>query len=93
MHSHTSIDLCPKNIEIFNMNKVYPSKTPMVVRALENDSDPFRPRREGEEVLSSEYPYLSTIGALIYLANNTRSDIAFATNLLTRFSASPTIRH
>jgi hypothetical protein len=28
----------------FNMDKVYPSKTPMVVRALEKNTDPFRPR-------------------------------------------------
>jgi hypothetical protein len=43
--------------------------------------------------LGSEYPYLSAIGALIYLANNTRPDIAFAVNLLARFSVAPTIRH
>jgi hypothetical protein len=30
------------------MDKAYPSKTPMVVRALENDSDPFQPCQEGE---------------------------------------------
>ncbi len=38
-------------------------------------------------------PYLSAIGALMYLANNTRPDIAFAVNLLARFSSSPTRRH
>jgi hypothetical protein len=27
-----------------NMDKSYPSKTPMVVRALEKKTDPFRPR-------------------------------------------------
>jgi hypothetical protein len=32
------------------MDKVYPSKTPMVIRALEKDIDPFRPRQEREEV-------------------------------------------
>jgi hypothetical protein len=75
------------------MDKVYPSKTPMVVRALEKDTDPFRPRQEGEKVLGSEYPYLSAIRALMYLANNTRPDIAFAVNLLARYSATPTMRH
>jgi hypothetical protein len=43
--------------------------------------------------LSSEYPYLSVIGALIYLANNTRPHIAFIVNLLARYSVVPTRRH
>jgi hypothetical protein len=76
-----------------NMDKAYPSKTPMVVRALEKDTGPFRPRQEGEEVLGSEYPYLSAIGALMYLANNTRPDITFAVNLLARYSAAPIMHH
>jgi hypothetical protein len=82
-----------KILEKFNMNKYYPSKTLIVVRTLENGSDPFQPRQEGEEVLGSEYPNLSSIGVLMYLVNNTRPDIAFAVNLLARFSAAPTIRH
>jgi hypothetical protein len=59
-----------KVLEKFNMDKTYPSKTLMVIRAY-----PFQPRQEGEEVLGSEYPYLSIIGALMYLADNTRPDI------------------
>jgi hypothetical protein len=82
-----------KILEKFNMNKYYPSKTLIVVRTLENGSDPFQPRQEGEEVLGSEYPNLSAIGVLMYLVNNTRPDIAFAVNLLARFSVAPTIRH
>jgi hypothetical protein len=92
-HSRKSIGLCPENIGEINMNKVYPSKTFMVVRVLEKDYDPFRPHQEGKEVLSFEYPYLSAIGTLMYLVNNTRLDIAFTVNLLTRFNAAPTIRH
>jgi hypothetical protein len=38
------------------MYKAYPSKTPMVIRALEKDTDPFQPCQEGEEVLGSDYP-------------------------------------
>jgi hypothetical protein len=75
------------------MDKAYSSKTLMVVRALETDTNPFRPRQAGEEVLGSKYPYLSAIRALMYLANNTRPDIAFAVNLLTGYSAAPTIHH
>jgi hypothetical protein len=71
------------------MDKTYPSKTLMIVRALEKDYDPFRPLQEGEEVLDSKYPYLSAIRALMYLTNNTRPDIAFIVNLLARFSATP----
>jgi hypothetical protein len=65
----------------------------MVVRALEKDTDPFRPKEEGEEVLGQEYPYLSAIGVLMYLTNNTRPDIAFAVNCLVRHNAAPTMRH
>jgi hypothetical protein len=75
------------------MDKVYPSKTHMVIRDLEKDTDPFWPHQEGEEVLGSEYPYLSVIEALMYLANNTRPDIAFTINLLARYSATPTMCH
>jgi hypothetical protein len=82
-----------KVLSKFNMDKAYPSKTGMIVRTLERDKDPFRPRDEGEDILGPEYPYLSAIGALMYLANNTRPDIAFAVNLLARYSASPTKRH
>jgi hypothetical protein len=42
---------------------------------------------ENEEVLRPEVPYLSAIGALMYIANCTRPDIAFAVNLLARYSA------
>jgi len=82
-----------KTLEKFNMDKSYPSKTPMVVQFLDMEKDPFRPRDEDEEVLGPEVPYLSVIGALIYLANQTRPDIAFAVNLLARHSAAPTKRH
>jgi hypothetical protein len=81
-----------KILEKLNMDKAYPSKTFIVVIALEKEADPFRPW-QGEEVLDYEYPYLSAIGAMIYLANNRRSDIAFVVNLLVRFSAAPTMQH
>jgi hypothetical protein len=63
----------------------------MVVRSLEVDKDPFRPKGDDEEVLGPEVPYLSVIGALMYLC--TRPDIAFAVNLLARYSAALTRRH
>ena len=80
-------------LEKFNMNKSYPLKTPMVVRSLDMKKDQFRPRDDGEESLGHEVSFLSAIGALMYLANSTRPDIAFAVNLLARHSAAPTKRH
>jgi hypothetical protein len=40
-----------KILEKFNMDKAYSARTPMVARALEKDTDPFRLNKEGEEVL------------------------------------------
>jgi hypothetical protein len=44
-------------------------------------------------VLGPEYPYLSVIGAMMYLVNNTRPDIIFVVHYFVRHSAAPTIRH
>ena len=65
----------------------------MVVRSLEVTKDPFRPKEENEELLGPEVPYFSAIGALMYLANYTRPDIAFSINLLARYNLAPTKRH
>ncbi|KAL0296801.1 UNVERIFIED_CONTAM: Secreted RxLR effector protein [Sesamum radiatum] len=65
----------------------------MVVRSLDVKKDPFRPRESDEELLGPEVPYLSAIGALMYLANHTRPDITFVVNLLARYSSAPTRRH
>jgi hypothetical protein len=65
----------------------------MIVHTLEKDKDPFRSKQEGENVLGTEYPYLSVMCALMYLANNIRSDIAFTVNCFARHIAAPTIRH
>ncbi|CAM8940081.1 unnamed protein product [Rhodiola kirilowii] len=81
-----------KIIKRFNMDKSNPLSTPMVVRSLDVDKDPFHPCEESEEILG-QVPYFSAIGALMYLANCTRPDIAFAVNLLARFSSAPTKRH
>ncbi|KAI5413573.1 hypothetical protein KIW84_057951 [Lathyrus oleraceus] len=65
----------------------------MVVRSLDMEKDPFRPRENNEELLGPEVPYLSAIGALMYLANYTRPDISFVDNLLARYSSSSILRH
>ena len=53
------------------MDKSYPAKAPMVVRSIDLEKNISRPRDKGEEILGSEFPYLSLIGALMYLANST----------------------
>jgi len=97
-HTHEGVLLhqsayIQKILEKFNMKDSYPTRTPMVVRSLAVESDPFRPQENNDELLGPECPYLSAIGALMYLANGTRPDIAFAVNLLARFSSVPTKRH
>ena len=49
--------------------------------------DPFHLREDDEKIFGLEVPYLSAIGALMYLANYTWPDIAFSVNLLTRYSS------
>ena len=55
----------------FAMEKANPLSTLMVVRSLSVEKDSFRPCEENEKVLGPEVPYLSAIGALMYLANCT----------------------
>ena len=75
------------------MNEAHPLTSLMVVRSLDVKKDPFRPCKKGEELLGPEVPYLSAIGALMYLATCTRLDIAFPVNLLAKYSSAPTRRH
>ncbi|KAK4397363.1 Secreted RxLR effector protein [Sesamum angolense] len=63
------------------------------VRSLDVNKDSFRPPTHNDESSGPEVPYLIAIGALMYLANNTRPDITFSVNLLARYSSTPTKRH
>ena len=49
----------------------------MIVRSLDVKKDIFRPRDHNEELLGPEISYLSAIGALMYLANNTHPNMIF----------------
>ena len=82
-----------KILKRFYLDKVHPLSSPMVVCSLDVKNDPFRHCEKGEELLSPKVPYLSVIGALMYLANCTCPDIAFSINLLARCSSAPTQRH
>ena len=77
-----------KILKRFYMDKTYP-----FVRLFKVSKDSFRPQEENEEPLGPEVPYLSAIGALMYLDYTMRPDIAFSVNLLARYSSSPTGRH
>ena len=97
-HMHNAIFVHQSNytekiLKCFNMDKANPLSTPMVVRSLNIETDPFRPCEKNEEILDSEFSYLNVIGALMYLANYTRPDISFAVNLLARFSSAPIKMH
>lgn len=81
-----------KVLEKFGLDKAYTTKTPIIARSLQQDQDPYRPRKEREETLWPEFPYLSAIGAIMYLINYTWSDIAFAVNLLACYGSEPTKR-
>ena len=53
------------------MDKSHPLSIPMIIRSLDVKRGSFHLREGNKEVLGPEVPYLSAIGALIYLANNT----------------------
>ncbi|KAL6199515.1 hypothetical protein ACLB2K_029299 [Fragaria x ananassa] len=82
-----------KMLRRFNMDKAYPLGTPMVTRSLDIKNDQFCPKEDDEEVLGAEIAYLSAIGALLYLAQCTRPNIAFLVNLLARFSSASMQHH
>ena len=60
-----------KILKRFYVDKAHPLGSPMIVRSLKINEAPLHPREEGEKVLCHEVPYLSAIGALMYLATNT----------------------
>jgi hypothetical protein len=72
------------------MDNAHLLNSPIVVRLLDVKNDLFRTKKDDEETLDLEIPYLSAIGAQIYLTNCIRLDIAFLVNLLARYSFAPT---
>ena len=44
-----------------------------------------------EQLYKDNFPYRNLLGALLYLAMNTRSDIAYAMDLFLQFGAKPTL--
>ena len=77
VHQSTHIK---KVLKRFYMDKGHSLSSPMVVGSLDVKNDPFRPCKKDKELLCPEVPYLSAIGALIYLANCIRPNILFLSN-------------
>ena len=53
------------------MDKSHSSSFHMVVHSLKMNKELFHPKEDNEELLGMDIPYLSVIGALIYLATYT----------------------
>ncbi|TPX30042.1 DNA-directed DNA polymerase [Synchytrium microbalum] len=68
-----------------------PSTIPLQIRNLSNDI--YGPRLNTEPEYWNIKRYQSVLGSLTYLSVTSRPDIAFATNLLARYSHSPSKRH
>ena len=51
------------------------------------------PQNSAEAAEMCQYPYISIVGSLIYLALTTRPDIANATRVLARFNSNPGLAH
>ena len=79
-----------KVMKHFYMNKTHPLSTPMVGQSFNVKKYHFQPQEDDEETLGPKVPYLSVIGVLMYLANYTRPNTAFAVNLLAMYSSAPT---
>ena len=60
-----------KILKHFYMDEVHPLTSLIVVWSLDVKKDPFRPCKKCKELLDPEVPYISAIGAFIYLANCT----------------------
>ena len=82
-----------KILKRFYMDKVHHLTSPIVVWSLDVKNDLFRPCEKYEELLGLEVPYISVVGALIYLSNSTCLNIVFSINLLARYNFTPTRRH
>ena len=66
-----------KTLKHFNMDKTYPLSSLIVFKSLDMKNDSFCHHEKDENLLGLEVPYLSIIGALMYLANCTVKILLF----------------
>lgn len=69
----------------FNMDKSKPFDTPSSIA--------FKLTADGDPLDTTEHPYSTLIGSLMYLTSCTRPDIAQAVGALARYMSKPTIAH
>jgi len=72
-------------LEAFGMDKTTPNKTPM--------ASGVKLTKTGEGLLPIGNRYAELVGSLLYLATTTRTDIAFAVRVLSRFMSCPEEDH
>lgn len=78
-------------LERFEMNNCKPAATPMNVSEKLTRED--QPKTDKEKDQMQGVPYQEAIGSLMYLAQCTRPDIAYAVGHLSRYSSNPGPRH
>jgi len=83
----TQTGLVDKILEAANMQDCYEKPTPC-----NPDGKPLRTNKDGP-VADQEWSYPSIIGMLLYLASNSRPDIAFAVHQAARFTHAPKASH
>jgi len=79
-----------KMLKRFYMDKSHLLCTPIVIRSLYVNKNPFRSAEKDEELLGDEVSFLSVIRVIMFLVNYTLPDITFVVNSLARYNSSPT---
>jgi hypothetical protein len=80
LNQHAYIDKILDKFRPDHMHPIFIPLNPELRREIEMQID-----TEEEKVISNAYPYRAVLGSLLYLALNTRPDIAYAVNFLARF--------
>jgi hypothetical protein len=80
-----------KLFQHFQMDQANTFAAPMIGRNCSNN-DMYQSCLDEEEIVDKQR-YLTAVGTFTYLTTHTRLNIAFATNILARYSIKPIARH
>src|SRR6267142_3226062 len=78
-------------VEEHGLQDCKPVSTPLNPRSRLSTS--MSPQNDAEAAEMSQYPYISIVGSLMYLALTIRPDIAYAAGVLARFNSNPGLPH